>query len=458
MGKLMPLAFALMACGFPRPRDVADDGGAPGDSGVDSKTCMQTTCTGGVLDVCGASGTVMHTEQCGLGCFSDESRCNEFVPSNGLSTALDQSALQGAMTLPAGAVVNTDTGAVVSQLGTPIQVTRMTVTQSGGAMMRVLLAKSWVINDVRILGTLPVAFVSSDEIKVQGVMDASADGDTGGPGALICDSASGGGGIPGSGFFERLPSGSSAGYPSFLYIINGFGGGGFGTAGGAGGLMDSAFALAGPGLENGNAELVPLRGGCQGGGGGGSGSTAPPLHRGAGGGAIQLVSGRAVHLVSGGVVHVGGGRGVAGALGRVSVTDTSPVWGPAGGGSGGGILIESPNVVIDDGAALLATGGGGGGYGACNPGPDAVDAAPNASIPFGGVCPVGTNPAAAGGAGATTGTGAAGGATTATGQGSAGSGGGGLGRIRINTVDGLYTVSVNSLVRGVVTSGIVGRR
>jgi hypothetical protein len=98
----------------------ADDGGAL--PGVDSKTCMQTTCTGGMLEVCGASGTVEHTEQCALGCFPDESRCNEFVPSNGLGTSLDQSALQGAITLPAGAVVNTDTGAVVSQLGTPIQV------------------------------------------------------------------------------------------------------------------------------------------------------------------------------------------------------------------------------------------------------------------------------------------------------------------------------------------------
>jgi hypothetical protein len=458
MWKLMPLALALMACGFPRPLDVkpADDGGAL--PGVDSKTCMQTTCTGGMLEVCGASGTVEHTEQCALGCFPDESRCNEFVPSNGLGTSLDQSALQGPITLPAGAVVNTDTGAVVSQLGTPIQVTSVTVTQSDGAMLRVLLAQSWAINDVRILGTLPVAFVSSDEITVQGVIDASADGDTSGPGALICDSASGAGGIPGSGFFKRGPPGSSAGYPSLLYIINGFGGGGFGTAGGAGGLTDSAFAVAVAGPANGNAELVPLRGGCQGGGGHGSSDPDPPLHRGAGGGAIQFVGGRAVHLVAGGVVHVGGGRGVAGTLGRVSDTDTSPVWGPAGGGSGGGILIEAPNVVIDDGAALLATGGGGGGYGACNPAPDGVDAAPNASLPAGGVCPGGTNPAAAGGAGATTGTGAAGGATVATVWGSAGSGGGGLGRIRINTVDGLYTVSVNSLVRGVTTSGTVGRR
>lgn len=383
---------------------------------------------------------------------------HSFAPSNGLAPALDQAVLENAITLPTGALVNTDTGAVTSALGTPIQVASVTVAQPGGPTLRALLARSWTINDLRIRGTLPVAFVASEEIMIQGVMDASANGDTIGPGALICDSASGGGGVPGGGFFERTPPGSSAGYPEFLWIINGFGGGGFGTAGGAGGLTDLAFAGAAPGVENGNAKLVPLRGGCQGGGGTVSASINPPLHRGGGGGAIQFVSGRSIHLVSGGVVHVGGGGGMSGALGHVSDTDTSPVWGPAGGGSGGGILLESLNVTIDDGAGLLATGGGGGGYGACIPEPDGVDATPNASTPSGGACPVGTNPAAAGGAGATIGTGSVGGSTTAANQGSAGSGGGGLGRIRMNTVDGLYTVSVNALVRGVVTSGIVGRR
>lgn len=451
MQRLTPqLIVWIAACGFPRPPDVGPDG-----SGV---ACTQTTCTGGTLEVCGASGRVAHAEPCTLGCFPDESRCNQVAPSNGLGPALDQAAQQDEITLPAGAVVDTDTGAVTSVIGTPIAVTSMTVAQPGGGMLRALLARSWTLNDVRIRGTLAVAFASSEGLQVQGVIDASADGDTGGPGALACDTALGGGGIPGSGFFVRAPAGSSAGYPSLLWIINGFGGGGFGTVGGAGGLTDPAFAVGPAGLANGNAELVPLRGGCQGGGGTGGSNPDPPLHRGAGGGAIQLVSGRVVRLVSSGVVHVGGGRGVAGALGRVSDTDASPVWGPAGGGSGGGILIESPSVVIDDGAGLIATGGGGGGYGACTPGPDGADAAPSAAIPAGGACPVGTKPAAAGGAGATTGTGGDGGATAATDQGSAGSGGGGLGRIRINTADGLYTASVNSLLRGVATTGRVGRR
>jgi hypothetical protein len=142
-------------------------------------------------------------------------------------------------------------------------------------------------------------------------------------------------------------------------------------------------------------------------------------------------------------------------LGRINVTDTSPIWGPAGGGSGGGILIEAPSVVLEDGAALLAGGGGAGGYGACPPGPDGADAPASMAIASGGSCPAGTNPTATGGDGATTGAGATGQNST---SGSAGGGGGGLGRIRINTADGQYTAGANTLVRGVATSGVIGRR
>jgi hypothetical protein len=421
------------------------------DAGVDAKTCSQTTCRGGVLEVCGAANLVEHTEQCALGCFFDETRCNQLVASNGLDTALDQAVRQGPITLPAGTVVNTDTGRVFSSDGSPVAAATTTVEQPGGATLRVMLAQSWVINDIRIRGTLPIAFVSSNVLTVQGAMDASADHDTNGPGALVCGSTGGGGAPASDAHFERVPPENSGGYPAFLWITNGFGGGGFGTAGGPGGEAYPALTGA-AGAANGNAELVPLRGGCEGGG-------DVPQHRGAGGGVIQLVSGRAVHLVvlgvSKGVVHVGGGRGVAGTLGHAPSGDTSPLYAAGGGGSGGGLLIEAPSVILDDGTALLAAGGGGGGYGACNPGPDGVDAPPNGAIPSGGDCPPGTTPSAAGGAGAITGAGTAGETVTA---GAAGSGGGGLGRIRINTADGQYIASTSSLIRGVTTSGTLAHR
>jgi hypothetical protein len=203
--------------------------------------------------------------------------------------------------------------------------------------------------------------------------------------------------------------------------------------------------------------LVPLRGGCE--GGDTSSQNPGAIGGGAGGGAIQLVSGRAVHLIVGpgsgkGVVHVGGGHGLAGFLGSETVLPTTSVYGPGGGGSGGGILLEAPIVVLDDGAALLAAGGGGGGYGACTPAPDGADASPDAVAATGGACPA-AKPAAAGGAGATTGDGVSGAGTD---NGSAGGGGGGLGRIRINTADGQYSAGTNSLVRGIATTGTVGRR
>lgn len=458
MWRVVSLSLTLMACDFPRPADIGPvDGSAqPDDGRIDSgmgpKMCTRTACTGGVLDVCGGSGMVERTEQCALGCFADGSRCNQLVASNGLGPSLDQAEQHGAVTLPAGSVVDTDTGAVTSA-GTPLAVASATVAQPGGAMLRVFLAKSWALNDVRIRGALPVAFVSTGEIKVQGVMDGSADADTNGPGARICGSGSGGGGAPVGPHFEPRFADNSGGYPKFLWASNGFGGGGFGTTGGVGGVATVGFETGTAGQVVGNAELVPLRGGCEGGG-------TMPQNRGAGGGAIQLVSSQAVHLVAGGassngVLHVGGGRGVAGFLGADTSPSPVPPYGPGGGGSGGGILIEAPSVVLDDGTALLASGGGAGGYGACNPGPDGVDAAPSAATSQGGACPAGTRPSAAGGGGAITGVGATG--ANATG-GSAGSGGGGLGRIRINTADGRYSAAAGSLLRGVTTAGTVGRR
>jgi hypothetical protein len=408
-----------------------------------------------MLAVCSASGTVEHTEQCALDCFSDGSRCNQVAPSNGLGPALIQAGQQAAITLPPAAVIDSDTG-TVTLAGNPIVVPTVTVAQPGGLTLRVLLAQSWILNGIQIRGTLPVAFVASDEITVQGVIDASADGHAGGPGARVCGSGSGGGG-PAVGFFEFPPSANSGGYPRFLWASNGVGGGGFGTTGGAGGVRNDGLLVGTAGLPNGNPELVPLRGGCE--GGESAQQASGVVAAGAGGGAIQLVGGRAVHLISDsaniGVVHVGGGRGIAGVLGSETSTPTHPVYGPGGAGSGGGILIEAPTVVLDDGTALVAAGGGGGGYGACTPAPDGNDASPDAVTAGGGACSTAATPAAAGGDGATNSTGATGANAT---FGAAGSGGGGLGRIRINTADGQYSASATALVRGVTTTGMVGRR
>ena len=49
---------------------------------------------------------------CAIGCCTDGSRCFATTPSNDLGAALDQAAQLAAITLPAGAVVDSDTGAV----------------------------------------------------------------------------------------------------------------------------------------------------------------------------------------------------------------------------------------------------------------------------------------------------------------------------------------------------------
>lgn len=395
------------------------------------------TCSGDELTTCNADGKGETVQSCALGCGSD--RCLTFDPSNGLSTALLASATEPDRTLPDGAVIDTTSGMVTGVAGT---IPSVTVAQTGGADIRVFTARSWTISNVRVVGSLPVAFVADDEIRVTGTLDASADGPTSGPGASAC-SDGGNGTAPGAGLFASAPGGNSGGYPPYLFTINGAGGGGFGTAGGDGGVVNSAVAAGAGGPPNGPASLSPLRGGC-----GGYGEIES--QKGAGGGAIQLVANRRVHLSNGGGIHVGGGGGKAGSLGVASLPPQTAVYGPGGGGSGGGILIEAPSVELDDGALVLAAGGGGGGYGACANSPNGQDAQASAATPSGGRCPVGTTPASGGGAGSVSGSGGKGDDTT---KGSAGGGGGGLGRIRVNSADGEYMAGANVVLRGALTTG-----
>lgn len=397
------------------------------------------TCTGDQLTTCNADGNSITTETCALGCTSDGVRCSTFEPSNGLATQLTASASVPDVTLPDGATLNTDTGAVS---GLPHSLESVTVSQGSGPDLRVFIAHSWKISNVRVLGSLPVAFVASGEITVNGTLDASADGQLAGPGASECEE-SGAGGPPGLGHYERPSPGNSGGYPEFIWCIGGGGGGGYGTAGGGGGEMTGSSPPVPGGIAgsaNGVSTLVPLRGGCP-------GNASIVSNRGAGGGAVQLVSGDIVHLTSEGKIHVGGGGGNGGGLGDGN--------GPAGGGSGGGILIEAPSLVLDNDTALLAAGGGGGGYGACPTSPQGMDGPPAASIPAGGACPMSTNPAASGGVGATTGAGAVGANAT---DGSAGGGGGGLGRIRVNTADGMFTSGTGATIWGTLTTGTLEPR
>ena len=421
-------------------------------SGSGSGSCTADEvlrCDGEQLVSCNADGTGEVTEACALGCDGTGPRCKGVDPSNGLATYLDQAAQQGDVVLPDGTTISTDNG-TVNGPGGAIAVATTIISQSNGPMLRVLMAKSFAIGNVRVTGTAALAIVSAGDITITGVLDLSADGLTSGPGAMTCLNT-GAGGSSISGFFKTTPA-NSGGYPHYTWTVGGGGGGGFGSIGGSGGSGDTSTA-GGAGAINGVATLVPLRGGCPG------GDDRGGPYGGAGGGAVQLVANNTVHLVDGGAtkgqIHVGGGGGHTGELGRVNLSDTNVVWGSGGGGAGGGILIEAGTVVLDADTGLMAAGGGGAGWGACTPAANGTDAPPSASTPLGGACSAGTTPTSLGGDGATTANGGTGQTVT---SGSGGGGGGGLGRIRINTADAQYSSQTSSTVRGVVTTAIVQAR
>lgn len=192
-------------------------------------------------------------------------------------------------------------------------------------------------------------------------------------------------------------------------MFSGAGGGGFGTAGSSGGSATNAFNNStggGGGRSSGNPTLTPLRGGCD------SGTYAGVTIAGTGGGAIQLVS--RTKIIISGVVATNGS----------SYT---------GGGSGGGILVEAP--LVDVTGSVVANGGAGaGGCFIPEVGENGhLDAAP--AIGGGTGCS---------GVGANGGNGGAG--TVPPGKGmdvilsdsssTVYGGGGGVGRIRINTAPG----------------------
>jgi hypothetical protein len=270
-----------------------------------------------------------------------------------------------------------------------------TVDQGPGLpTIGVYIAKSWTFQagadatfNLDDGGPLPnaVALVALDTIDVEGTLDASGGGFVSFGATSPTKGAGPGGGGAGS-------TESSAG------------GGGFCGPGGTGSAFPGGTPGAG-GVVYGTANLIPLVPGSAG------GSTDGGMY--AGGGAIQLVAGTMLLIGKTGVITAGGQGG--------ELED--------GAGSGGAILLESPMVTID--GTVAANGGGGGGEGT-----DGIGASgtPNATPAAGG-----TN----GGKGSAA-------ITIAGGDGSCpaascmssnmndnpASGGGGAGRIRVNTMTG----------------------
>lgn len=389
------------------------------DDGVGCRLCEpnETACTNGKVATCDASGVVVATESCALGCFEDEPRCRELVASNELSQFVDLVPDPIDLVFTGGSI-NTDTGQVQIGGSTVILPTFNLSAPAGGSNVRVFVVKTLRIDQpVSIDGSSAVAFVATGDISINARVQLGR-----GMGAFNVLGCTGG-----AGRYLDQPNGLAS-------AIAGGGGGGFATAGGKGGDVVGKVVGGVGGSVSGSPTLIPLRGGCWGGAQrlqGAGGADFFPVTP--GGGAIQLVSGTRIEILD--VIDADGETGDFEQI-------TNDGGGFFGGGAGGGILLEAPIVLLGDQAALLARGGGGGG-GAFIPDVDSM-------LPLPGL--------GGGGNGAAPGfdAEAGGDVTYNTGFATAGAGGGGgMGRIRVNTQDATFEQAASTIIAGSLTVGTV---
>jgi hypothetical protein len=312
------------------------------------------------------------------------------------------------------AMLSTTTG-VLTDLGTPVTVPHFLVpAPANGVPIRVLVVHNITIQRLLVDASpdfkgAGLAIVATGDIAITGLLEIS-------PNAGVLESA---GCTGGNGIYAT----------DCLDVVSGAGGGANATNGGKGGTVTAPNRLGGAGgIAAGTTQIVPLRGGCS--GGGTDGPDGPDGTDGMGGGAVQLTSATKINV--GGIVSA---RGQGGSADRYRQRDGFYV---TGGGAGGSLLLEAPVVTLDANAQLDASGGGGA-----------------------ALCSTATTYCGTFGAGAHSGTAAQpGGNATCDGVNfaSAGAGGGGLGRIRINTRDGMYTKANTAVEDGSLTTGMHATR
>ncbi len=411
----------------------------PPDCPADVCGCMPgaTTCASDQLTTCNADGMSTSTSTCALGCSDAGLACKSFTPSNGLAPILAEASAEPDATIPSGSTIDTDTCVFTASNGAQLLVGSL-VVQAQAPMICAFAAHNFTIADVTVTGSSALALVAANDLAINGIIDASANGGSAGPGAkppgTVCDG--------GSVTEVRCAVGTAPAVP----CSTGAGGGGNAIAGGSGGT-DSLVPESdtfGSGTGSGGAPMTgfsPLVGGCSGGNSTSSAGTLTIAAGGGGGGAVQLVSGATLELV--GIVHVGGGGG----------SSTSPDATGGGGGAGGDLVIEAPTLMLGTAGGFAANGGAGGGCGVAG-----TDATPDGNASSGGddgACS-GSDYSLAGGAG---GTGA-----LAPGDGGEdvrvpptttdrfGGGGGSVGRVRVATRDGTFVKMSSSLQSAALTT------
>jgi hypothetical protein len=306
------------------------------DAGVDTGvepacTAAVATCAGDALRTCAATGATPIDQPCAWGCVATGgAHCGQLQPGAFGPDVLTAPSGPLADLDLAGAWITADGGITVDPFATtlrsPIQGEQSGIefyVHNGVGVYRV---KSLHVSGLVHLtqhdwtaAVQPIAIVASGPI----VIDALIDGEN----ACLTDNMAAPGGYPGN--LGTDPSG----HPPSASALGG-GGGGNGGAGGAGGSAGGhpigTLALAG------------------GGGGGGSGTSS--IHTGvggAGGAALQLVSSTSITLGAAGGINAGGCGGWIG----------NATYGGGGGGAGGTLVLQAPSIEV---AGKLAVNGGAG--------------------------------------------------------------------------------------------------
>jgi hypothetical protein len=258
-----------------------------------------------------------------------------FEPSN--FTRCDLSVPTTPITLTGGdvAVIDTDDG-TININGAVQSLASSVVPQTGGPDLLVISTDDVSVPATASLafrGTRPIAIASLGTIDIGGRVDMRGVGTSGAPGSNSSSCGEGDTGV------------AQTGAGTSTSAASGGGGGGYGGVGGSGAAVPNSGVATPGGDSNGNATIIPLRGGCN----GGAGGNASSGEGGGGGGALQLVASGMIFVRSGASVTASGGGGVR--------ANNSFAAG-GGGGSGGALLFEAPMIQID--GAVTANGGGGG--------------------------------------------------------------------------------------------------
>jgi hypothetical protein len=314
--------------------------------------------------------------------------------------------------------INVDDGTIQNPQLQQVSAPNFDVPQlSGGPSLRVFVVGDLKLGDVIVYshsgGDLGVAFLASGDVTLSGTVTVNS-----GTGSIHSASCQG-----------KNGASSHAQANDACYLLAAGGGGGA-TAGSSGGLIvdgGGGTPILG-GAASGSDDLQPLAGGCSGGGFNNTEGGTSLTEGSYGGGAIQITSRKSITVAG----HLLADGGLGGDTEDQGCFDST-----FGAGGGGGILLEAPTLTLAPMSSLSAAGGNGLG---CNP------ATATCGVPGMG------------------GTGTTGGNvnfTTALGGGVIyypGTGGGGVGRIRINTSTGSFTSDNTAVKNAVVTTGMVKTR